>query len=364
MGTPKLQVGIIGVGGIGRHYHIPSYLRCENVQIAAACDISDEALEQVKAQYGIQCLSCDYLELLESNDIDIVSVCTSNDMHYPVVMAAIDKGLDIYCEKPLALTVAEAQEMYEAAEENGTKTGVNFSHRRTPAAQLAKEIIASGALGNIHYVSAVYAAGAPDYANRPGTWRNDRSRAGYGGLGDMGSHMIDMMLWWLDSDIEAVAAQMSTVVKERISRETGKPVPVTTEDQGNFLVRYANGALGYFCGSYMFTGRGYDQRVEVYGSEGGLMYNQQHPYELDVYLPADALKQYVVLRQGGTRDTPYTTIHVPERLQGLSPDGSGERRTLLMDYIDAYRAVPSSSDPTSMMACGSSKSWKPARPAR
>ena len=338
MSTLKpLKVGIIGAGGIGRHYHIPSYLRSGNVQIVAACDINDEALEQIRAEHGVNQLVHDYLQLLES-DIDIVSVCTSNDMHHPVVMAAIEKGLDIYCEKPLALTLSEAREMYEAARDKGIKTGVNFSHRRTPAAQLAKEIISSGALGNIHYVSAVYAAGAPSYAKGPGTWRNDRARAGFGGLGDMGSHMIDMMLWWLGTDITAVAAQLSTVIKERVSRDTGKPMPVTTEDHGNFLVQYANGALGYFCGSYMFTGRGYDQRVEVYGTEGGLMYNQQRPYELDVFLPPEALKQYVVIRHGGTPDTPYTTIHVPERLHGIVPGTLGQRRTVLMDYVDAYRA--------------------------
>ena len=344
MSTEKtLRVGIVGAGGIARYYHVPSYYRCANVQVVAACDINDSALEQMRAQHGIQRLCRDYLELLEMDDLDIISVCTSNDMHYPVVMAAIEKGFDIYCEKPLALTYAEAREMYQAAKADGIRTGVNFSHRRTPASRLAKELIASGALGEIHYVAAVYAAGRTDYADRPGTWRNDRKLAGYGGLGDMGSHMIDMMLWWLDTDITGVAAQMQTVVGERARLDSDERMKVTTEDQGMLLVRYGNGALGYFCGSYMFTGRGYDQRVEVYGRKGGLMYNQQRPYELDVHLEPDILAQYELLREGGTHDTPYSTIHVPERLQGLEGDGytpsaaSGKRRTVLMDFIDAYR---------------------------
>ena len=112
---------------------------------------------------------------------------------------------------------------------------------------------------------------------------------------------------------------------------------VTTEDQGSLLIAYSNGAMGYLCGSYVFTGRGYDQRVEVYGSDGGLMYNQQHPYELEVHLAPELLEGYQVLRRGGTRDTPYSTILVPERLQGLLDGEPDARRSVIMDYVDAYR---------------------------
>ena len=286
---------------------------------------------------GIERLYRDYEEMLDKEDLDIVSICTSNNMHYPTAMAAIERGIDIYCEKPLAMNLAEAREMYDAATERKIKTGVNFGHRHTPACQLAKEIIANGALGKIHYVSALYAAGSPDFGSRPGTWRQMRELAGFGGLGDMGAHIIDMMMWWLGSDITDVVSQMQTIVPERISQATGQPMKVTTEDQGDLLVRYANGAMGTIFGGYTFTGRGYDQRVEVYGSEGGMMYDQQHPYELQVYLKPEYLKRYTVIRTGGTRDRPYTTILVPERLHGTDYDG--KPRTMLMDYLDAYRTA-------------------------
>ena len=118
----------------------------------------------------------------------------------------------------------------------------------------------------------------------------------------------------------------------------GSEMCIRDRDQGMILVSYSNGAMGYFCGSYIFTGRGYDQRAEVYGTQGGLMYNQQRPYELDVCLDAEVLKRYKVLRKGGTPDTPYTTILAPERLMGLIPNEPGAQRGVLMDYIDAYRA--------------------------
>jgi predicted dehydrogenase len=309
------------------------------IEIVAACDVSAEAVAAVAALADTATYTTDdYRALLRETQVDLVSVCTSNDMHHPVVMEAIAQGVDVFCEKPLALTYAQAQEMYAAAQERGVKTGVNFSHRRTPAAQLAREIIASGALGQIHHVSAIYAAGWPQYAQRPGSWRNQREKAGFGGLGDMGSHMLDMVLWWLGAEVEGVASNLRTFVPERLHAATGQPMQVTTEDEGMVLLDYANGALGYLCGSYTFTGRGYDQRAEIYGSEGGLMYDQQHPYQLQVWLPEEALAQYTVLEAGGAYDHPYTTILVPERLQGRLPGEPQRRRTILMDFVEAYQS--------------------------
>lgn len=337
MTEKPVRVGIIGAGGIARGYHLRSYRHCAGVEVVAACDVNEAALESLQSEYGIQRVYTHYAEMLANEPLDLVSICTSNDMHYPAAMAAMAHGADVYCEKPLAITVSQAQRMVVAAEEQGIKTGVNFSHRRTPAAMLAKEILDSGTLGEIYYASAVYAAGGVNYATRPGTWRNDREKAGYGGLGDMGSHIIDMMMWLLQADITEVACRTRTFVPQRIARDTGLPMRVTTEDQGMLLLSYANGAMGYLCGSYTFTGRGYDQRIEIYGQHGGLMYNQQRPYELQVHLPPEALARYLVTRKGGTTDTPYATILTPERLHGLIP-GTETRRTVLMDFIDAYRA--------------------------
>ncbi|MFO7697946.1 MAG: Gfo/Idh/MocA family oxidoreductase [Anaerolineae bacterium] len=332
-----VRVGIVGCGGIARNYHVPSYLACPRVQIVAACDVNRDAVEAMQSLVGtVTHTDTDFQTFVQDADVDLISVCTSNDMHHAVAMAAIARGLDVYCEKPMALTLAEAREMADAAERAGIRTGVNFSHRRTPASRLVKEIIDSGALGNLYHVSALYAAGSPTYAETPGTWRNVREKAGFGGLGDMGSHMLDMVNWWLGSEVTRVAATMRTFVPERVDRATGLPMQVTTEDEGLVLVEYANGALGHLCGGYTFTGRGYDQRAEIYGTKGGLMYDQQHAYQLKVYLPGDALADYTVVERGGTPDNPYSTILVPERLQGLRPGQVPARRTVLMDFLDAY----------------------------
>ncbi|MGI6367169.1 MAG: Gfo/Idh/MocA family protein [Anaerolineae bacterium] len=339
MSDRVVRVGVVGVGGIARHYHVPSYLTNPAFQIVAACDVSQSALEAFQLLVDtVSYTNVDYETFFREAEVDLVSVCTSNDMHHDVVMAAIEQGVDVYCEKPLALTYSQAQEMASAARERGIRTGVNFSHRRTPASQLVKEILDSGALGDLYHVSALYAAGSPTYAQAPGTWRNVRERAGFGGLGDMGSHMLDMVNWWLGSPVTRVAATMKTFVRERVDRATGEPMQVTTEDEGLVLLEYGNGALGHLCGGYTFTGRGYDQRAEIYGTRGGLMYDQQHAYQLKVHLPEEDLAQYTVVERGGTLDNPYTTILVPERLQGARPGQTPSRRTVLMDFMDAYLA--------------------------
>lgn len=329
----KVRVGIVGAGGIAR-WHIRGYRRCEGFEVVAACDVRPEALEQVREEFGVPRTYADYSDLLAHEELDLVSICTPNDMHYPVAMVAIERGLAVFCEKPLALTYTQAREMTEAAAQAGVRTGVNFSHRITPASRLAREIVRSGALGTIYRVAAVYAAGWPNYADRPFTWRNDAARAGYGGMGDMGSHIMDMMMWWLGTDVSSLTAHMRTFVPERDDPASGRRVQVTTEDQGSLLLQYGNGAMGYLCGSYVFTGRGYDQRAEVYGSEGGLMYDQQRPYELQLWLPEEQMAGFTVARRGGTPDRPYHTVLVPERLHAKDDRGP---RSIVVAFAESLQ---------------------------
>jgi len=340
----EIRVGIIGAGGIARGYHVRSYLRCPNARIVAACDVNPSALGELVQLTGPLDTYADYRALLARDDLDLVSICTTNNMHHPIAMAAIERGIDIYCEKPLALTLAQAREMLSVANAAGIKTGINFSHRRTPAARLAKEILDSGALGPVHYASALYAAGSVSYGIRPITWRNVKELAGYGGMGDMGSHIIDMLLWLVDADITAVTAMTRILVPERPERESGQPVRVTTEDQGMMLMALSNNATAYVVGSYAFTGRGYDQRIEIYGAQGGLMYDQQHPFELQVFMPEQHLQRYTRIVTGGTADRPYHTILVPERHQGIV-EGQAWMQTTLMDFVQAYESEPFSFSP-------------------
>lgn len=338
-----IRIGIVGVGGIAQHMHIPGYLRCPNVEITALCDINEDLLKSMGEKYGVPHLTTDYRELVELDDLDAVDVCTSNDMHYPVVMAAIEQGKHVFCEKPLALNYKQARQMYEAAEAAGVKTGVGFVHRVTPAARLAHQILSSSALGDIYHVIAIYSYGGANPADRPMTWRSIKAKAGAGPLFDLGSHMVDMMRWWLGEEITAVCARTRTFIKQRRVPGSDKLADVDIDDASAFLVDFEGGAIGTFIHSGHFTARNFDQRAEVYGSGGAILYDQGKPYELGVCMGREMMElcsgfgfydpEWGVYR----REEPYPVISVPRSLRDRWTPNEPPRQTLSPDFVAALR---------------------------
>jgi predicted dehydrogenase len=280
-GYQPIRIGIVGLGGIARHQHIPGYLRrCENVEITALCDINKERLTSLGRELGTSHLTTDYEELVRLDDVDAVDICTWPAAHHPVAMAAIGQGKHVFCEKPLALDQHQAREMCQAADAAGVKTGVGFTHRMTPAARLARRLLSSGALGDVYHVLAIYALGSADFADQPMTWRRMKSRVGGGPLFELGSHIVDMVRWWLGEEITAVCAQHRTFVPQRRWPGSDELAEVDVEDASAFLAEMSGGGLGLFVSSYAFTARNFEQRVEVYGSKGAILYDQGRPYEL------------------------------------------------------------------------------------
>lgn len=277
--SQKVRVGIVGLGGISYGQHIPGYLLCENAEIVALCDMSEAALQKTGAELGVTNLFTEYDRMLEM-DLDAVSVCTWPDMHYPMSMAAIARGMNVFCEKPLALNYPLACEMLQAARSAGVVTAVGFTHRLTPAAMLAHRLISSGALGGIYHVVAVYANGRGDFAERPMTRRRTKAVTGGGPLFELGPHMVDMVRWWTGEEIAAVCAQTRTFVKQRRWPDSGVLADVDVDDGAVFMSDLSGGGTALFINSSVYTGRNFDQRVEVYGEHGSLIYDQARPNEL------------------------------------------------------------------------------------
>jgi predicted dehydrogenase len=281
MTQPKtVRVGLVGLGGIARGQHIPGYKLCDNVELAAFCDVNEEALEAMGETHGVSRLTTDYEELVRYDDLDAVDVCTYPNTHHPISMAAIAQGKHVFCEKPLALTYPLAREMFEAADAAGIQTGVGFTHRLTPAAHMAHDLISAGALGEIYQVMAIYSMGHAGFADRAQTPRRTRAVTGGGPLFELGPHMVDMVRWWTGKEITAVCAQTRTFVKRRRWADTGAWADVDIEDAATFLADMEGETAAVFSHSSAITGRNFDQRIEVYGSEGALLYDQARPYEL------------------------------------------------------------------------------------
>jgi len=336
-----IRVGVVGVGGIAQSQHIPGYLRCQDVEIAALCDVNQALLESMGQKYAVSTLTTDYRELVELDHLDAVDICTANDMHHPVAMAAIAQGKHVFCEKPLALNYEQARQMVEAAQAADVVTGVGFVHRVTPAARLAHQLIAEGALGDIYHVIATFASGDANYAEQPMSWRRSRAKAGSGALFDLGAHMIDMMCWWLGQEITAVCAHTRTFVTQRQWPENheraGEPALVDAEDASTLMADFAGGAMGTFVNSYVFTGRGFAQRSEVYGSQGALIYDQATPCALRVCLGAEMLTLSAAWGVGRRKEEPFPIIPVAEALKDRWTPDETPARTLNPDFIAAIR---------------------------
>ena len=188
-----LRVGIIGTGGIA-HGHARGYLAAKGAQLVALCDIDGARLEAFAKQYGVDAPRCyrDYRELLACPDIDAVDICTPNDVHVPVALAAVEAGKAISCEKPVSVDAPTVLRLKDAVAARQLPAAVCFSYRYRQAAIRARELIRSGALGTIRHVYVQYLQswGNPE-KKCPCVWRFKEKASGSGALGDLGIHMID-----------------------------------------------------------------------------------------------------------------------------------------------------------------------------
>ncbi|MFO7697349.1 MAG: Gfo/Idh/MocA family oxidoreductase [Anaerolineae bacterium] len=344
-GRSILRVAIIGTGGIARGQHIPGYQLVNNVEIVALCDADPNTLHRVGEELGVDNLTSDWREIVAAREIDAVSICTYPNTHHAISMAALAEGKHVFCEKPLALTYPLAREMAEAAETANVKTAVGFTHRLTPAAYLAHHLISTGALGEIYQIVVVYSMGAADFRSRPATERATRAVTGGGPLFELGPHMVDMVRWWTGKEFLSICAQNRTFVKQRQHVETGEWVPVDIEDASTFLADLEGDTMAVFSHSRAITGRNFDQRVEVYGSTGALLYDQARPYELRACLGEQMVNLcagygiYDPLWGIYRQEEPYPVIPVPRRFIDELPGAREGKpvRSFAPAFIDAIR---------------------------
>ncbi|MCC6629775.1 MAG: Gfo/Idh/MocA family oxidoreductase [Chloroflexi bacterium] len=329
-------IGVIGAGAVAMMRHLPAFAEARaagTATIAAIYDLDPDRARQAAAAFEIPavCESIDALLALPA--VTAVSVCTPNVAHHAHAMAALRVGKHVLCEKPLALTLAEAREMTVAAAAAGVITGINFRYRWIPAARFVTDLVASGALGRIYHGVFHYFNGSMADPATPAAWRAQRAQAGTGVLGDLGSHLIDLAASWL-GEATAAGGELLTFTAERPDGDGGR-IPIDTDDAAAFTVHYAGGAVGHFVASRSVMGRGNFQRIELYGSGGGVT------YEFDKWDRGGDLVR-VCLGGAQARNGGYATVQVsPDHLLG-TPAGP------LLEWVTAVRegrpAAPSFAD--------------------
>lgn len=262
----KLRVGIIGTG-FGARVQAPGFQMHPATEVVALSSVRSGRAASEAARLGIPHAFDDWQEMLESMDLDLVSVVTAPHLHYPCTIAALVKGQHVLCEKPFALDLHQAREMYDLANSQGMVHAVNHEFRYLPARQTFKHLIASGVLGEIYQVVVTWTMPAHErFANRPYGWLWDKESGG-GMLGALGSHLIDSLQWWF-GPITAVNGKLDTRVHLR-QGETGM-VRVTADDSFRFLCEFGSGTGG-IVQFLPLAHHGDGLRVEAYGRNGTLV---------------------------------------------------------------------------------------------
>ena len=318
----KVRFGIIGTGGIVRGAHIPQLLSHGKAEIVWCADVSEAAAQEAAARAGATGTpgwGTEYVKLLREQPVDAVTIGTPHNAHHAAVMAALEAGVHTCCEKPLAMNVREAQEMYDVAKARGVITFVPFSYWFVPAARLLKELIDAGELGEIRHVTGYYGQGLD---RMPRVWRYQKEIAGSGALGDLCSHIISLTYLWAGK-VSRLTAQMKTFIPERpLPGRPGEMGKVDVDDDVQLIGELANGGMVNLAASRTYTGRGNYQRREVSGTEGGVVYDNSKPEELLVCL-GKAFRdrgQWVVMGTG--RQHRMTQLHtfVDGVLEGKRPE--------------------------------------------
>lgn len=237
-------------------------------------------------KWGWSETSTDWRTAIERDDIDVVDIVTPGNSHAEIAIAALAAGKHVLCEKPLANTLEESEAMAAAARnaDKGAKAMVGFTYRRVPAATFARDLVTSGAIGQVRQVRAAYLQDWLRDASSPLTWRLQKEHAGTGALGDIGAHAVDLAQFITGQRIIGVSGLMETFIHERPLLDAPTQVgQVSVDDAAMFTARFDGGALGSFEATRMATGRKNSLRIEVSGSKGAISFDLENYNSLGYY---------------------------------------------------------------------------------
>lgn len=288
----ELRVGLVGCGFMGRA-HSNAYRRLNNffpvehrAVLKVICDVEEAKARKFVEVWGYERAETDWRKMVASPDIDLVDICVPNVAHRDIALAAAEHGKMVCCEKPLAMNVAQAQEMAAAVERAGVANMVWFNYRRVPSIALAKQIIDEGRIGRPFHYRATYLQDwtiSPDVPQGgDALWRLDLSVAGSGVTGDLLAHSIDTAMW-LNGAITRVVAKTETFIRERRHALTGQVQPVGIDDACMFLAEFANGSMGTFESTRYARGRKNFNTFELNGADGSLYFDLEEPEYLHFF---------------------------------------------------------------------------------
>lgn len=271
-----IKIGIIGCGSIATHRHIPEYQENSEAEIIAYCDIVKERSdEQVELNGGSSYQ--DYHELLANPDVEAVSICTPNYLHAEITIAALKADKHVLCEKPMATSLEDAEQMIAAAQESGKKLMIGHNQRILETHQQAKKDIADGKLGKIYSFKTSFGHPGPEgwSVDGPDSWFFDKKRAFIGAMGDLGVHKADLMRYILGEEFKEVGALIETSAKAN----------ATVDDNAVLILKSDSGIIGTLSASWAYNGEE-DNSTVLYGENGIMKLNADPEYSY-IFISAD-----------------------------------------------------------------------------
>jgi predicted dehydrogenase len=288
----RLRFGLIGSGYMGRAHAIALHSVAAAfgsdcaVECVALAEVTPQRAQQAAESLGFAASTADWRALVADPGIDVVDICTPNHLHAEMALAAIAAGKHVYCEKPLALDMQESAAIVAAARRAKICNVIGFNYICNPMVQVAREMIAAGELGDVVSFRGSY---LEDYMSDPAvpySWRCQRKLAGAGALADLGSHLINMGHFLL-GPIARVSTNLRTVHNHRVDHGSGERRPVENEDMAQALIEFSSGVRGTLEISRVATGYKCGLAVEVHGTRGTLLFDQERMNELKFYSAAD-----------------------------------------------------------------------------
>lgn len=294
----KLNVALIGYQFMGKA-HSNAYRQVGRffdlpveVNMHTLCGRTEGPLKAAADKFGWANTETDWRRVIDNPEIDIVDVSTPGNLHAEISIAAAKAGKAVFCEKPLANTLAEAKSMLDAVEAAGVPNAIFHNYRKAPATALAKKMIEDGRLGTIYHWRGTYLQDWIADPNFPLVWRLQKDKAGSGAHGDINAHIIDLSRF-LIGEIDEVSGLLHTFIKQRPiagavddrlgAASSSQMGEVTVDDAAMFLAKFKCGALGTFEASRFAVGRKNYNRFEINGSKGSIVFNLERMNELEFY---------------------------------------------------------------------------------
>ncbi len=278
-GMTPIGIGMLGFGSMGKLHTLawralPSiYPDMPAFRLVAVCTKSRESAEAALREGGFARSHATIEELVADPEVSVIDCVLPNDAHKAAISAALSAGKHIYCEKPLALSGAEARELAALAAASRGRLGITFNYRFLPAIMRAKRLLDEGALGEIYSFEFEYLHSGYQDATRPLTWRMRNELSGGGALVDLGAHIIDLARYLLGEFAELAALTTTWVAERPLRKGSAEKGPVTVDDAAWVTARLVSGALGTLVVSRFATGAADDLRLRIEGSKGALRFD-------------------------------------------------------------------------------------------